>query len=539
MNTDNTRIRIDYDEYSCLLHDQHKQTKWQKLLQSPIISLLPSIFLTIILWFGISPSDDLSETAIHLLAIFIGCIFALMTTSYNISVLVITSLIVLSLTQSFQCTDHLTGESIECRLCGTSPSSSSVEEVYHCNGSEEAFAHSLEGFSSTVVWLIFAAFHLGKAVEITQLGKRLSLWMIQSFGKSIFGLGFSVVFSEILLAPFVPSNTARGGGIIMPIVNSMSKTLGSTPDHRPEIGAFLMLLGSHSNLLSASMFLTGMASNPLALAKANELFPDMTFTFMTWITGSIIPALVCALCLPLIMSKLVFSKSNSSKNQLNTQVVEHSKTQLQDMGPMSIKEKQLCFVLLGCLTLWVTSGYTKLDSTLVALSGIVVLLHMETITWKDVSTNTTAWDTLFWLGGFITIAQHLSKAGASAFLGQHISSAITDLGLSPIPCLAIAYFLTTFLFSSLSAHTVAFISTFLEAGKVLGANPIILTALLSYFGALGGCFTNFSTGTTAMYFAHGYVSRSKWFSIGFCVGLFYIIVYFTIGMAWFKLLGWY
>lgn len=120
-----------------------------------------------------------------------------MTTSYNISVLVITSLIVLSLTQSFQCTDHLTGESIECRLCGTSSSSSSVEEVYHCNGSEEAFAHSLEGFSSTVVWLIFAAFHLGKAVEITQLGKRLSLWMIQSFGKSIFGLGFSVVFSGI------------------------------------------------------------------------------------------------------------------------------------------------------------------------------------------------------------------------------------------------------------------------------------------------------------------------------------------------------
>lgn len=73
MSTDNTRIRMDYDEYSCLLHDQqHKQTKWQKLLQSPIISLLPSIFLTIILWFGISPSDDLSETAIHLLAIFIG-----------------------------------------------------------------------------------------------------------------------------------------------------------------------------------------------------------------------------------------------------------------------------------------------------------------------------------------------------------------------------------------------------------------------------------------------------------------------------------
>ncbi|CAO3630072.1 unnamed protein product [Cunninghamella blakesleeana] len=492
-NTDNTRIRIDYDECSCLLHDQQKkQTKWQQILENPIIGLLPSICLGVILWFGISPSDDLSETAIHLLAIFISCIFALMTTSYNISVLVMTSLIILSLTQSFQCKDHLTGESVECRLCGTT--NPLLDDIYHCDGSKEAFSHSLEGFSSTVVWLIFAAFHLGKAVEVTQLGKRLSLFLIRSFGRNIFGLGFSIVFSEILLAPFVPSNTARGGGIIMPIVNSMSQTLGSTPDQYPEIGGFLMLLGAHSNLLSASMFLTGMASNPLAVAKANELFPDMTFTFMTWLTGSIIPAAVCALCLPLIIGKLVFSKNNSSKNQLNSQVVEHSKRQLQEMGPMSKKEKQLCFVLLGCLILWVTSGYTNLDSTLVALSGIVILLHLETISWRDISTNTTAWDTLFWLGGFITIAQHLSKAGASAFLGEHISSAITDLGLSPIPCLAAAYFLTTFLFSSLSAHTVAFISTFLEAGKVLGANPLVLTALLSYFGALGGCFTNFSTG---------------------------------------------
>lgn len=46
--------------------------------------------------------------------------------------------------------------------------------------------------------------------------------------------------------------------------------------------------------------------------------------------------------------------------------------------------------MLGCLSLWVTSGYTRLDSTLVALIGIVTLLHMGTITWNDISTNTTA-----------------------------------------------------------------------------------------------------------------------------------------------------
>jgi DASS family divalent anion:Na+ symporter len=60
------------------------------------------------------------------------------------------------------------------------------------------------------------------------------------------------------------------------------------------------------------------------------------------------------------------------------------------------------------------------------------------------------------------------------------------MNLPAVPALGIAYFLTTFLFSSLSAHTVAFVGTFLDAGHALGANPMILTCLLGYFGALGG-----------------------------------------------------
>ena len=46
------------------------------------------------------------------------------------------------------------------------------------------------------------------------------------------------------------------------------------------------------------------------------------------------------------------------------------------------------------------------------------------------------------------------------------------------------------MFSSLSAHTIAFAGTFLDAGHALGANPMILTCLVAYFGALSGCMVN-------------------------------------------------
>lgn len=122
-----------------------------------------------------------------------SCIFALITTSVDISVLVLSALTLLSLTHSFQCEDHTTGFSTECRLCGEENPLTGVP--YDCSGGSEAFHHSLEGFSSTVVWLIFAAFHLGKAVEVTQLGKRVSLLMIRSFGKRVLGLAYAILFS--------------------------------------------------------------------------------------------------------------------------------------------------------------------------------------------------------------------------------------------------------------------------------------------------------------------------------------------------------
>ncbi|KAI9340954.1 Sodium/sulfate symporter [Pilaira anomala] len=517
---------------------------FDKFRQSNLYDLLPSILLGSFIWFGTTPSDELTITSIRLLAVFMSCIFALITTSVDISVLVLTALTLLSLTKSFQCVDHTTGISTECRLCGTEDPLTGIP--YDCSGGKEAFHHSLEGFSSSVVWLIFAAFHLGKAVEVTKLGKRISLIMIRSFGKRVIGLAYAILLSELLLAPFVPSNTARGGGIVLPVVQSIATTLGSTPSHQPKVGGFLMLVGAHANLLSASMFLTGMAPNPIVIAKANTLYPELQFNFMTWIQGSCVPALVCAAALPLLLawscglwkSKPEDEEGSSQLKIDGDNIVEHAAKELKEMGTLSLKELQLCFVLLVCLVLWVTSGYTKIDSTLVALIGIVALLHMGTVAWSNVANNKNAWETLFWLGGFVTIASQLSEAGASQFLGHKISAAITHLNLPAVPALAIAYFLTTFIFSSLSAHTVAFVATFLDAGFALGANPMTLTCLLAYFGALGGCMTNFSTGSLAMYYAPGYVTRSKWFIVGAQMALFYLIIYFTIGMGWWKLLGW-
>ena len=45
---------------------------------------------------------------------------------------------------------------------------------------------------------------------------------MKKLGKSTLGLGYAVALSDLCLAPFLPSNTARSGGTIYPIIKKHS-----------------------------------------------------------------------------------------------------------------------------------------------------------------------------------------------------------------------------------------------------------------------------------------------------------------------------
>ena len=63
----------------------------------------------------------------------------------------------------------------------------------------------LSGYSSGTTWLVFTTL----------------------------GLGYVTVFLDLVLAPATPSNTARAGGIVLPIINSVAVALGSEPEKSP------------------------------------------------------------------------------------------------------------------------------------------------------------------------------------------------------------------------------------------------------------------------------------------------------------------
>ena len=63
----------------------------------------------------------------------------------------------------------------------------------------------------------------------TGLGERVANMFVAACGKSTLGLAYGLSIAEAVLAPAMPSTTARAGGIFMPIINSLALSSGSEP----------------------------------------------------------------------------------------------------------------------------------------------------------------------------------------------------------------------------------------------------------------------------------------------------------------------
>lgn len=99
-----------------------------------------------------------------------------------------------------------------------------------------------------------------------------------------------------------PSNTARAGGIIHPIMKSIANAFDSDPAKGTErrVGTYLALVNYHGNPITSAMFLTATAANPLALSYVAEASGgSLHLTWVSWAVAMLVPGLVALMLMPL------------------------------------------------------------------------------------------------------------------------------------------------------------------------------------------------------------------------------------------------
>ena len=86
------------------------------------------------------------------------------------------------------------------------------------------FQQAFSAMTNDVIWLIVLAFFFAKGFVQTGLGDRVATFFVKMLGKSTLGLSYGLSISEAILAPAMPSTTARAGGVYLPIIKSWPRT---------------------------------------------------------------------------------------------------------------------------------------------------------------------------------------------------------------------------------------------------------------------------------------------------------------------------
>lgn len=467
-------------------------------------SLAITFAIGLIIWF-IPVPEGLQPNAWHLLAIFLATIIGIILKAATMGTMAVLGMTACAATQVLAPGDP--GQSV---------------------------TNALSGFGNSTIWLIGLAFFIARGFIKTGLGTRLAYYFISLFGKSTLGLAYGLNIADLLLAPAIPSNTARAGGVIFPIMKSIAVNMGSDPEKpetRRKIGSFLTLSSYNANMVTSVMFLTATASNPMAQKFAKDLGIDITWT--SWALAALVPGLLCFILLPLYLYKFFPPEIKDTK-----EAPAMASAKLKEMGAVSRPEWLMIVTFVVLLILWMFGNLLSVDATTGALIGLCILLLTGVLTWEDVKSEKSAWDTVVWFSALVMMGSYLNSLGFIGWFGDMISARMTGLSWQwAFLVIVLVYAYSHYLFASATAQAAAMYFVFLSVGVSVGVPGAVLAVFLGAIPTLMGGLTHYGHGCAPIFFGSTYVEMKDWWKHGFFICTMYLAVWFVAGSMWWKVTG--
>ncbi|MFU7459556.1 DASS family sodium-coupled anion symporter [Serratia marcescens] len=470
---------------------------------------------TLIIWFLIPVPEGVAPNAWQLLALFIGTIIAIIGKAMPIGAVSVIAIALVAVTGV------------------TNPGKPGA-----------ALDDALSGFSNQLIWLIGFSIMISLSLNKTGLGARIGYYFISLFGKKTLGIAYALTLAETTLAPVTPSNTARGGGIIHPIMKSIADSFGSKPELNTsgKIGRYLSLVNYNINPITSAMFITATAPNPLIVSLiAKGTHGSFELSWSMWAVAALVPGLCSLIVMPLVIYLLYPPEVKSTPD-----APRFAREKLQALGSVTLPEKITLGVFALLLVLWagipamVFGPALAVNPTTAALIGLAVLLATGVLSWEDVLKHKGAWDTVVWFSALVMMASFLGKLGLIGWLSQTVGNGIDRMGMSWVGgtiLLTLIYLYSHYFFASTTAHVTAMFAAFFAAGIALGAPPALLGLILAFSSSLMMSLTHYGTGTAPIVFGSGYVTLGEWWKAGWVMSVVNLLIWMLIGGAWWKLLG--
>lgn len=393
-------------------------------------------------------------------------------------------------------------------------------------------AQAFSGFANPSVLLVVIAFIVAQAVVKSGLGRRISLVLVSRFGGSPLGLAYSLVFTDALIAPAFPSNTARGG-VLFPIVLSIAKGAGSEPDS-PEgrrLGGYLMFCTMAGLAVSSALWLTATSCNPIGVQIAQKVGIEISFS--SWLLLSSVPTITAMVLLPWLVARIFPPGVGSTPG-----APVAARRDLAGMGPMARDE----WITLGTFALmvvgWVSGSALGLNGTAVAFMGFGVLLVAGVLTLDDISRQGDTLVTFLWLAVLFGLSAQLNELGFMGYVGERLANRLGGLSWPVLYVTLVALYVALhYFFVSQTSQVLALLAVFLDVGIRGGVPaPLMAPGLLfasSYFSVI----TPQGGSQNIIFVASGYLKQGELYKLGLLTTVAFMAVYLLIGTPWLLLVA--
>lgn len=395
----------------------------------------------------------------------------------------------------------------------------------------------LAGYMDTMLWLTVVAMMIGIGLKKSGLTRRLGLMLISRFGKTTLRIGYILSFIDLLLATSTPASPARTGGLVYPLSEGVIEA-GSTPNSpgRQRTGAYFTLLAFMASMQTGSLFMTGMGPNLINVKLAQDVL-GISVSWPLWSIAAL-PGFIVFLLSPFIIYKLSPPDTASM-----AEVRAGAGSELVQMGAVSKKEWIAAGIFLAILILWATSTVTKIDSTLVAFIGISLMLISEVIVWDDLAESNELLSFIVWFGAILGFSAALTKLGFFSWFAGIIKLMLPTAGLDSYTILmliATLAILPHYFFVSYTGYVVAFAPLIFSFVAATDAPRYPAFFLLAYLMIISCSLTHYGNALGSLLMEKGYNDKRTWWGTGALLTLLYAVVYLTVGVVYWKLIGyWY
>ena len=267
----------------------------------------------------------------------------------------------------------------------------------------ESFENAVIGFANPILFLMIGGFIMAEAIRKSGLAQRFTYYLLGRLGTSPERGLFVSIFSTGLLSAWIENVVAFA--MLLPIIKEIVDIMGcSEPERGKSNYAKAMILGASFGSLAGG-FGTEIGTAPNLMAAAYTNIP-----FLNWMIFGL-PLSIAMLLVTWFLLMRIFPSEVRALENGEALIGE----KIRMMGPLSRDEKLSTGILLFAILLWVTAGFTGINSYSVSLIAAVMFIFAGVITWKDAQKNID-WGLVVFFGGALSLGSALLKTGAAAWI---------------------------------------------------------------------------------------------------------------------------